>query len=442
MSSMLTSHSGDSVFCEHQQIRSVPGTRKTSLSLSRGTGDESKSTSSDKRLSSEGPDEDNLHIPSRLSRRFASVSRRWRARSLSKPLLDTGIRSAPLSRTSSYKQLSLKQFISMGADSGLGSIACASPTTMYPECFSPLETPSAAGDTTPSAHEEPTDAKQPPFQEIERTQTPLLPPLPSEQYQTRDGERSPLYPPLSAGFTASESIFSSPMSSPTSPNFWSPALSTMPSSVSLRARFSHNNTRSIEEFPPLSISGELDHWALHLGHANFHILPEPYLPHPSASSDTTPPTAICKRLLEDWESARIEFLRHASRVAEHHGPTSRIYDLTCAKWKEVDAQWRANFDLTRAGLDPSSSASTDAGDTSDLRPLPELQPCLQMPSLPQDPENPAKFPAVEEGEIVGPMVQHARVEAALPATGMAGALSRRPTLLRLLTDAASLLRRG
>lgn len=165
----------------------------------------------------------------------------------------------------------------------------------------------------------------------------------------------------------------------------------------------------------MSISGEADYWAIKLGHANFHIKPEPYLPDVSNMQ-------TCKRLLDDWESARVEYMRVTSRVSEHYGPTSQTYKLTEQKWAEIDDQWRSNLEQANAEAEANGEVTT-------FQTLAETQPLSKMPSL-NDPQRPSKFPAVAEADIVGPMVQYAKVQRR-PA--------KKPTLLKLFTDPSSLL---
>ena len=165
----------------------------------------------------------------------------------------------------------------------------------------------------------------------------------------------------------------------------------------------------------MTISDEPDYWATKLGHANFHITPEPYLPEVCNLQ-------ACKRLLNDWEYARREYMRVAARVSEHYGPTSQTYKLTEQKWSEIDTLWRSNHE----------SANAEAGANSETtlyQPLAETQPLSKMPSL-NGPQQPDKFLAVTESDIVGPMVQYAKIQRRP---------SKRPAILKLFTDPSSLL---
>lgn len=167
----------------------------------------------------------------------------------------------------------------------------------------------------------------------------------------------------------------------------------------------------------MTISEEIDPWAHKLGHANFHIEPQPYMPEISTLQ-------TCNRLLDDWESARIEFMKQAARISEHYGPTSQTYKFTEQKWAQIDAQWRAYHKQANAEAEAS-------GEATHFQTLAETQLVSRLPSL-NDPQQPAKFPKIEDADIVGPMVQYAKIHR-LP--------SKRQNFLRIFTDPTSLLGR-
>lgn len=171
------------------------------------------------------------------------------------------------------------------------------------------------------------------------------------------------------------------------------------------------------EIPPLSIvERETDPWAIKLGHANFHIKPEPYLPEVCDAQS-------CKQLLDDWETARVEYMRQAVHISEHYGVTSQTYKLTEQKWAEIDAVWRANHEIANAEAQVSA-------DNTFYQPLAETQAVSKMPSL-EDPKQPSKFPKVEEADIVGPMVQYAKIQHRRTP-------SKKPSFLKIFTDPTSL----
>lgn len=141
-------------------------------------------------------------------------------------------------------------------------------------------------------------------------------------------------------------------------------------------------------------------------------------------------------------------MRQAALIAEHYGLASRTYALTCEKWEEVDSQWRTNFENVRAEAgDCESVLSAGTMQSPDLRPLPETQAILQMPSL-----NVEKFPAVDAVDFVGPMVRFEALQASPPHLSHyqhqhqqghhEEGVGKRAGLLRLFTDPASLLRKS
>lgn len=166
----------------------------------------------------------------------------------------------------------------------------------------------------------------------------------------------------------------------------------------------------------MSISSEPDQWAAKLGHANFTVYPEPYRPEVCDYKS-------CNALLENWELARSRYMRHAARTTENYGRTSQTFKYTEQKWAEIDARWRANLEETNAEAEA-------CGETPAFQSLAETQPVSRIPTL-NDPQQPDKFPAVEEEDMVGPMVQYAK---AIPKPQR-----KQPILLRIFTSPASLL---
>jgi hypothetical protein len=177
------------------------------------------------------------------------------------------------------------------------------------------------------------------------------------------------------------------------------------------------------EIPALTIAEEVesaDPWATKLGHANFQIEPVPYLPEVCDAQ-------TCKQLTDDWEHARKQYMQLAGRVRSDYGPTSQTFKLTEQKWAEIDATWRANHEMANA-------AAQATGDSPTYQPLAEIIPIAKLPSL-TDPQQPGKYPTIEEKDIVGPMVTYAKVQHnQFP-------LKRTSTILKLFTDPGSLLGR-
>jgi hypothetical protein len=121
----------------------------------------------------------------------------------------------------------------------------------------------------------------------------------------------------------------------------------------------------------------------------------------------------------------MDYMRQATPISEHYGPTSRTFKLAERKWAEIEAVWRANHELANAQAGVSSRSPV-------YQSLAEAAPLPKMPPL-NDAQQSAKFPKIDDSEIVGPMVQYARIQRQP---------SRRPNFLRLFTDPASLLGRS
>lgn len=283
--------------------------------------------------------------------------------------------------------------------------------------MSPLrERPTSTAASTPMD----VDFPRPPEDPIDREQlssTPLLPPMTADYFNgSAEAMHSPLQSPTVANSIAA-SVANTPVGTPVLSVLPTPPLSAKPSVSSLR------NTKPgaappSSEIPPLTISEEADPWARKLGHANFHIRPEPYVP--DVCNRQT-----CKRLQDDWEAAQLEYMRQASRISEHYGVTSQTYRLTQEKWAEIDARWRASYEA-------ANELAQASGDSPLFhQPLAETQALSKMPSL-NNPAQPAKFPQIEENDIVGPMVRYAKIQ-------HEQRQFKKPTLLRIFTDPTSLL---
>ncbi|KAK5171280.1 uncharacterized protein LTR77_004424 [Saxophila tyrrhenica] len=233
--------------------------------------------------------------------------------------------------------------------------------------------------------------------------TPLLPPLLSSLRDPSDEAlRSPLQSPSVATQSETASIYS-----PVPHGLLTPPLSAKPSFTSFNV-------------PPASTyaAPEKDYWAIKLGHANFDIEPRPYMPQQFTRES-------CRRLLKDWEAARVEYMRVIARVSEHYGPSSPTYSLTEEKWAEIDKAWRSNLDKANAEAEAN-------GEIGVHQSLAETQPLAKMPSL-SDPNQPTKFLNVDEANIVGPMVQYTKMQQTSP---------KRPSFFGVLKDPSSILNRS
>lgn len=178
----------------------------------------------------------------------------------------------------------------------------------------------------------------------------------------------------------------------------SPPLSTKPSVSSFHPSAQRpGHLIPSSEIPPLLIADPNDEWANKLGHANFTIHPEPYIPE-------TFDVEACRQLRANWDQARVNYTKHLVRTGENYGVTSKIYKLTEQKWAEVDAQWKKNNKLT---IENTVESDGDAFATLKHNPLvdgPESNMMTKIPSL-HDPRSEGKFPRLGDEDIVGPMVQ-------------------------------------
>ncbi|KAL1996976.1 hypothetical protein VTN49DRAFT_7841 [Thermomyces lanuginosus] len=220
--------------------------------------------------------------------------------------------------------------------------------------------------------------------------TPLLPPTLLEQQAEPIEEEvaSPLQSPSVVDVNEGAACFPSP--SPTSPRGsapQSPPLSTKPSVSSMnRARVNTVRTIAGEGAPPLMLSDDKDEWAAKLGHANFTIQPEPYLPE---SCDA----AAFREFQNAWDQARCNYAKHLVRTGEHYGVTSTIYQLTQEKWATIERQWKEHYETLVAN---SGKVGAVLGLTESHIHRDEG---VKLPRLHDN----AKFPELGDEEIVGPM---------------------------------------
>jgi hypothetical protein len=323
----------------------------------------------------------------KLGTHFPSLGKRLRHHKNSSA--STG-QSKPSSRTSSFSSSFAKEVTVNSSRTSLQPQTSAEP--------SPMDSP----DEFLAISEEPIDRKR-------LASTPLLPP--------KIGE-------LAKGLLPS-------------PEIGDPRLQTFPQhDASHETPDEHRHCEAVG----LSINIPQDKWSRALGHANFTIQPEPYVP---ARLDRR----SCRRLARDWEKAQAEFLRHQARTLEHYGPRSRTYALTEEKWTEINARWErcvneatARLAAHRAalGLPPlPPPAATDAAVAGAAAPAPSAadvaSPADSRPSTAQGQSAPSsrpttagkdaapakqvprlapswdgnKFPKLGDADIVGPMVvQH------------------------------------
>ncbi|KAH9223515.1 hypothetical protein DL95DRAFT_97873 [Leptodontidium sp. 2 PMI_412] len=234
--------------------------------------------------------------------------------------------------------------------------------------------------------------------------TPLLPPLMmdasanTKQISMQSPLQSPsvaeAHDPFSGSVTPIDAI-----ATPQLPGIPSPPLSTKPSISSFRRSTASRPGHLVpsSEIPPIVIADPNDEWANKLGHANFTIYPEPYIPE---SFDLE----ACRQLRANWDLARCNYTKHLVRTGEHYGVTSKTYKLTEEKWTATDATWRHNNEITITNTVESGSDAfatlkhTTLGDGSSNNIM------TKIPSL-NDPRSEGKFPQLGDEDIVGPMVQ-------------------------------------
>jgi hypothetical protein len=132
-----------------------------------------------------------------------------------------------------------------------------------------------------------------------------------------------------------------------------------------------------------------DKWSMALGHANFTIDPEPYIP--EALDLHAWDALTCDR-----EAAHAEYYRHQARTLEHYGRNSKIYRLTEDKWAEIDGQWASALKTVRAELIARGTKAVHL-DTAGM------SHAMRMPAL--NPHIDGKFPKLGDEDIVGPMMQ-------------------------------------
>ena len=216
--------------------------------------------------------------------------------------------------------------------------------------------------------------------------TPLLPPVMATLRTTDEPVQSPLQSPKVAD---SPNTPRNPLDSPSIySGLPSPPLSTKPSVSS----FHHRAIIPSAEIPPIRLAEPQDEWALKLGHANFTILPKPYIP------ETPADTLAYKKLRADWDTARCEFMKHLARTGEHYSATSKIYQLTEAKWSTIDATWKRYHEQALASMIVESQEALELSQSSLREPSPQAKlPSISCPG--------GKFPKVGELGIVGPMQQ-------------------------------------
>jgi hypothetical protein len=336
-------------------------------------------------------------LATRFGTRFPSFSRKWRLRK-------------GTSSTSLTSEAQRESAASRGASSRSSSISDSARQTLempFEPQTPPTPTRSVFGSREDVSLTAPIDIEKPNNDDGERDKnfatTPLLPPLMTDAAANNKQVlmQSPLQSPsvaepkdpFSGNVTPIDSI-----TTPQLPGVPSPPLSNKPS-ISSFHRGTTNRPGQLcptSEIPPIVIADPNDEWANKLGHANFTIYPEPYLPE---NFDLE----ACRQLRANWDLARCNYTKHLVRTSEHYGATSKTYKLTEQKWATVDATWRKHNDFTigntaQSGGDAFATLKHTRIEGSGNNVM------TRIPSL-NDPRSEGKFPQLGDEDIIGPMVQ-------------------------------------
>ncbi|KAL2858649.1 hypothetical protein BJX68DRAFT_138904 [Aspergillus pseudodeflectus] len=247
---------------------------------------------------------------------------------------------------------------------------------------------------------------------VPQATTPLLPPFMGDEstYATASQIHSPLQSPSVADVSNASP---DTQSNPRLAGLPSPPLSTKPSIASFnRPRASTVRTVS-GDVPPLTLSDPSDEWVIQLGHANFTIQPEPYVPEVYDIDSF-------QQLRSQWELAQCNFTKHLVRTGEHYGVTSKIYKLTQEKWESINREWKRHYEAMLAQLEALDGPILSMIES-------HRDPCEQVkiPTL-----NDNKFPELGDGEIVGPMK-------IAPATGQCRNRSLKRNFFKFFQDLVS-----
>lgn len=335
-------------------------------------------------------------LATRFGTRFPSFSRKWR------------LRRGP-SAASIRSEVQREKTTSRGASSRSSSISNSARQTIdksFEPQLPPTPTKSIFDSRDDLSIASPIDIEKANRSSGEHEEgfatTPLLPPLMmdasanTKQVQLQSPLQSPSVAEANDPFSGSVTPIDG-ITTPQIPGMPSPPLSNKPSISSFHRVNRPGHLVPSSEIPPIVIADLNDEWADKLGHANFNIYPEPYVPE-------TFDLEACRQLRSNWDLARCNYTKHLVRTGEHYGVTSKTYKLTEAKWASVDATWRRNNELTitktvESGPDAFATLKhTTLGDASNNNIM------TKIPSL-NDPRSGGKFPQLGDEDIVGPMVQ-------------------------------------
>ncbi|MCJ1289867.1 hypothetical protein MMC34_001400 [Xylographa carneopallida] len=220
--------------------------------------------------------------------------------------------------------------------------------------------------------------------------TPLLPPVMAEFPSGLSDEpvQSPLQSPK---IVDSPSALEFPMFASRVSGLPSPPLSTKPSVSSFHRR----QLLPQADIPTMLLVDPQDEWSNKLGHANFTIYPEPYVPEDFALS-------TCRQFRADWDAARCNYVKHLARTGEHYSITSKIHQLTEEKWSQINAIWKRNNEIVLSHTTISGDDGAHLSKQSSAQQ--ETASAMKIPPT-NGPRSEGKFPKVGDEGIVGPMVQ-------------------------------------
>ncbi|KAI9806187.1 MAG: hypothetical protein M1825_006302 [Sarcosagium campestre] len=362
-------------------------------------------------------------IATRIGNRLPSFSRRWKSRKVSRNI-DISRESAP-SRAGSSRTSSSEHSLRESTDSRDG-----------PRPLTPAKSTVDADDEIPFPGGK-IDVERANNRDSVATEgmatTPLLPPLmvPETAPDAQPAIQSPLQSPTIAENLEPLSHANSPAIPQGTPQIGgmpSPPMSRKPSATSIPHQVVGQLVPA-SEIPGIKLADPDDEWAHKLGHANFDIHPEPYLPDELDAE-------ACKQLRANWDHARCNYTKHLFRTGEHYGVTSKTYKLTEQKWHGIDAQWKSNYDRTCAQTSDDEKRDPDAAHQMSDE-APPVAMLTKMPSL-NDPRSEGKFPKLGDEDIVGPMVQ-AVAQSQSNRRGNKGRSSRKSSFMRFLHSPTSIL---
>jgi hypothetical protein len=365
-------------------------------------------------------------VANRIGNRFPSFSRKWKTKNGANPKLSIITHpNTNRSRTNSASSQLVSPALSV--ISKHESLLCSSPVQAKSEESLNESGPAPISIEEANAHIEEDQAQ---------ATTPLLPPILMELSPLEVPVQSPLQSPTVAE-TPSLPSSTTPSGTPKLPCqscLPSPPLSTKPSVASIRQRSRAGTVVPSSEIPPLQMLGECDddEWSCTLGHANFTIYPEPYVPN-IFDMETF------RQLRENWEQARHSYAKHLARTGEHYGTTSKTYLLTEEKWASIDAEWKRNNTAMTETLE--NTAARSSGGEAELSDSSCPSTVLKEPPtkviVPRINDATGKFPDMGDEDIVGPMAvgpARATTMQQLVEPAMLNRSSKKRNFLRFISD--------